>query len=245
MTETFEVGQRVKHQNRTAEHEVSYGPFTSPLGFVWYVIRNTDTLREDTARGSDLSAIPEPPKFAVGDKVTSFGDPYTILAGPFRGCTEWYVVEDADGKALSATEDDLVAVTVPDPIKVGDRVRIVRATCATSTHGREGVITSTSETWREEQGDTHPYIVRLADDDTVHVAEVERIDSTPADTYEHDGVTYDLSARYRDRDGDVWKFERIGDDVYGDFGVGAYPTEGGWTLASAARHYGPLTRVND
>ncbi|MFG3014356.1 hypothetical protein ACGFZB_28835 [Streptomyces cinerochromogenes] len=70
----------------------------------------------------------------------------------------------------------------PEPVKVGDRVRIVRATYADHTHGREGVVTSTSETWRNIYGDQHPYIVRLDgyDGDTVHVAELERV-PTPAD----------------------------------------------------------------
>jgi hypothetical protein len=244
VTETFEVGQKVRFHSR--EVEVSYGPFTSPLGFEWLVVRRPDG-KEETVRKSDLSAIPGPPKFAVGDKVQHPDEgPGVIAFGPFVAAfdPEAFLVRFEDGRNWVVTPDRLTAVE-PAPVKVGDRVRIVRATYAEETHGRVGVVTSTSESWRAEHGDEHPYIVSLGRyGDTVHVAELERIDSPAADTYEYNGVTYDLSAKYRDKDGDVWRFTRFGDRVTGAMG-GAPASPEYRTLRSTVDAYGPLTRVND
>ncbi|MEV7425191.1 phiSA1p31-related protein [Streptomyces sp. NPDC091212] len=64
-----------------------------------------------------------------------------------------------------------------------------------------------------------------------------------ADTFEHDGVTCDLNARYRDRDGDVWRFERRPDgSVRGSWygtDIGDYHS----LLSDVATECGPLTKV--
>ncbi|MFE7624280.1 phiSA1p31-related protein [Streptomyces sp. NPDC057509] len=64
-----------------------------------------------------------------------------------------------------------------------------------------------------------------------------------ADTFEYDGVTYDLATRYHDRDGDVWRFERrpdgavrgrLSDDPIGDHNI---------PLGEAVDRFGPMKKV--
>lgn len=65
----------------------------------------------------------------------------------------------------------------------------------------------------------------------------------PARTYEHNGVTYDLDAKYEDRYADHWLFAdaRSGDDTP----VMMMPDDDGYTasLAKVVRVWGPLKRV--
>ena len=69
---------------------------------------------------------------------------------------------------------------------------------------------------------------------------VERAPQT--DTHTHDGVAYDLSASYRDKDGDVWRFETLDDAVRGGInGNEVYPYSE--TLAEVVGDYGPLSKV--
>ncbi|MFE3144772.1 phiSA1p31-related protein [Streptomyces scopuliridis] len=69
-----------------------------------------------------------------------------------------------------------------------------------------------------------------------------------ADTFEYEGVTYELGAVYRDREGDHFKFEMplSADGTPG--GRSRYIDGSGfggphWTLAEVAGAYGPLTKV--
>ncbi|MER5501339.1 phiSA1p31-related protein [Streptomyces sp. NPDC002561] len=63
-----------------------------------------------------------------------------------------------------------------------------------------------------------------------------------ADTFEHDGVTYDLNAKYRDTDGDVWRFARFGNEVIGGCIHKPENIDDGCSLAFVM-DYGPLTKV--
>ncbi|MFB7114072.1 phiSA1p31-related protein, partial [Streptomyces sp. NPDC056291] len=129
-------------------------------------------------------------------------------------------------------------------IKVGDRVRVVKddETLRTGQFvGKVGVINRLNSSSRL------PYSVRFDEGQdaphlTWNVAEVERVD---ADTVAvHDGVVYDLTAQYRDNEGDVWTFKRRPDgEVRGDYGPYPSISEYASTLASAVKEYGPLTRV--
>lgn len=252
MSGTFEAGQKVKVFDEE-EGEITYGPVRSTFGgYTGYVVRvdGADVWH----KGTDLSAIPEPPKFAVGDVVeliTRRGARATVEYGPFDD-RDVYVVKlvdkpaDADDvRTFTALASVLRTVVDPEPVKVGDRVRIVRATHAEECHGREGVVTSTSADWRADRGDAHPYIVRLDNGDgTVYVAELERVDSPSADTYEYDGVTYDLSATHRDKDGDPWTFKQVDGRVAAGCN-GFDPEHSTVTLESVVDEFGPLTRVND
>lgn len=244
----FEVGQKVQYGGEDVT--VTYGPYTSVLGFARYVVR-LERGAEANVRDVQLSAIPEPPKFAVGDKVTTVnGATGELAAGPFRsryagGATFW-VLADEGGDHLTPFETSLTKVDEPDPVKVGDRVRIVRAKWAEECHGKTGVVTSTSGTWRDDREDIHPYYVRLdGSDGEIHVAEVERVED--ANTYTHDGVTYDLTAGYTDRDGDVWKIRRH-PELRGATQAQMAPVYesewGNYSIATLVTKYGPLTRVD-
>jgi hypothetical protein len=246
VTETFEVGQKVTHAAR-GDVEVTYGPYDSPFG-TRYLVR-TGSGHETHASSDVLSAIPEPPAFAIGDKVTTtlYGAG-TLVAGPYAGrySDARWVVEVMDGKHVFPASEALTKVVQPEPepIKVGDRVRIIRAKWAEEHHGAVGTVTSTSGTWREGRGDKHPYVVRIDDTGgTLNVAELERVEDES--TVTHEGVTYDLSAQYRDRDGDVWRLKRIDDVVRARMGRdGDGPvTDDSNTLATVVSHWGPLTRV--
>lgn len=63
---------------------------------------------------------------------------------------------------------------------------------------------------------------------------------TSADTFEHLGITYDLSAAYRDREGDEWTFTGRRNE-YGVPYVTMYPGRGSTadTLISVVRGYAP------
>lgn len=247
--ERFEVGQKVAH-NICGDVDVSYGPFTDPFGRRHYVIR-LESGRELDATELQLSAIPETPKFAVGDTVTLTtrrdGALYTVEYGPFddRGVYVVRRVEEPTDPDEVRTFPALVEVMrkAAPAVKVGDRVRVIRAKYAEGQHGQTGVVTSTSEVWRETAGDRHPFLVSLDDGGEICAAEVEPV--TDENTYEYDGVVYDLTAKYRDRDGDRWRLKRINGVVRARMNDGEEPTSDSHTLATVVGNWGPLTRVID
>ncbi|MEU3285611.1 phiSA1p31-related protein [Streptomyces longwoodensis] len=256
MTETFEVGQKVTiHGDVRAE--VTYGPFRSTYGtYTGYVVRIGETER--LQRAGDLSAIPEPPRFSIGDKVRAgLTEKYagTIIAGPFisrHGDGPFFIVEDEDGKHGFPTESVMTKVEDPEPVKAGDRVRVVKDSDGHRSGqfvGRVGVLERISEYETEL-----PNLVRFGDGKGLHgadngrwwCAQVERVEDE--DTYTHDGVVYDLSARYRDTDGDYWTFKLVDGTVRGhcagsDRDTSAYIGEYSDTLDEAVSSYGPLVRV--
>lgn len=249
MTE-FKVGDKVTHPHYDEMGEIKYGPYQKAGTYLtgYYLVDfGDDTCRE--LRGACLSAIPEPPKFAVGDKVTPHdGTPGRIVAGPFvsRGWSgEFWVVEGDDAKHNTHGTDYLTKVVDPEPIKVGDRVRVVRAKYAEERHGQVGTVTSTTEDYRAWCGDPHKYDVKFTDGNSVYAAEVERV--TDENAYEYSGVVYDLTAKYRDREGDVWRFARVDGavrgtcDEDGEARVRSYHA----TLERVVQDWAPLTRVTD
>lgn len=248
MTERFEVGQKVRHDSH-GEVEVTYGPFVGAFGGTRYLIR-TDSGREVTVSPHTLAAIPEPPKFAIGDKVTAVGSEGALVAGPFvskwTGTTFW-VVEHADGR-YSAPLEEALTKAADEPIKVGDRVRVVKDSDGYRAGEYVGLVGVVAEI---TPSDDLPYKVRFGDGSGEHgnsvngywfCAEVERI--TDEDTYEYAGVTYDLRARYRDREGDVWTFKRWTDGEVRGTWVGTI-NDYSARLGEVVTDFGPLTRVTD
>ncbi|MYY03090.1 MULTISPECIES: phiSA1p31-related protein [unclassified Streptomyces] len=68
----------------------------------------------------------------------------------------------------------------------------------------------------------------------------------PADTFEYGGVMYDLSAKYRDTEADVWSFTGRRDPEgipYVTMYEGSNNTAD--TIVSVNRGWGPLTKVVD
>ncbi|MGW2950750.1 phiSA1p31-related protein [Streptomyces eurythermus] len=188
----FKAGDKVEtFSGKTGE--VVYGPAWSTFGsYTGYVVKVDG---EDVwYKANELSAVPELPTFAVGDKVNhrTFGAG-EIAFGPFEhhNGPAHYLIKDEVGKHALVQADAMEAATTPEFIKVGDRVRV-----------------------------------------------------TDEDTYEYDGVTYDLSAKYRDKDGDRLKIKLVnGVARVGWFGE--EPNSSSYGLAYAIRQYGPLTRVHD
>lgn len=248
MTETFEVGQKVCHTSHGVG-VVTYGPYLSTFGDDAYLVRKEGGGVERTWFGRHLSAIPETPKFTVGDVVTLTtrpGSRATVEYGPFDD-RDVYVVKLVDEPAdpdeirtFTAMAHVMTKVEEPAPIKVGDRVMVVKDDPEIRTGeyvGKIGLVTDVGNSIRREL----KYRVSLPDGGLWWVAEVALVDG---DVYTHDGVTYDLSAKYRDRDGDVWHFARFGDKVVGLIGSKPRNADDSDPFTLAVR-YGPLTRVTD
>ncbi|MFF1625598.1 phiSA1p31-related protein [Streptomyces sp. NPDC058272] len=246
MTETFEVGQKVKHALH-GEGEVKYGPYRAAYDEVMYLVEFGDG-RTWLITPGNLSAVPDAPAFAVGDKVTtSLYGAGTLVAGPYAGRygDERWAVELTGGKHVFPASEALTKVVSPEPIKVGDRVRVTDDDGGGRNrfNGLIGVVKAL-----RGEGCSLPYLVEFGDGRGYHGAlngqwncgAVERVDD--ADTYTYNGVTYDLSAKYCDRDGDDWTFTRFGDRVTGAMN-GTPADERFRTLGSVVDAYGPLTRV--
>ncbi|MBT2412672.1 phiSA1p31-related protein [Streptomyces sp. ISL-12] len=248
MSDVFKVGQKVRY--RGEEVTVTYGPYTSVLGLTRYLVKGDDGA-EMPARSSEIYAIPTPPAFAVGDTVTyEYGGGGKIVAGPFT--SEYHeepiwVVEKPNGTHLTPTQNSLTKVETP-VVKVGDRVRIIKDSDGIRTGEYVGLV-GTLE--RVNGSDELVYLVRFGDGSGCHgdkdngrwwCASVEPV--TDETTYEYDGVVYDLTAKYRDRQGDSLRIKLVnGLPLVAWFGC--IPEEGDDTLSKALAQYGPFTRVTD
>ncbi|WP_406161035.1 phiSA1p31-related protein [Streptomyces canus] len=248
MTETFEVGQKVRHSVR-GDVEIAYGPFTNSFKATRYLVRLADG-RESPADPSTLTAIPEPPKFAAGDVVslaTRRGAKATVEYGPFDD-GDVYVVklvdEPADEDAARTfTAMAHVMTKVDGAIKVGDRVRVVAASYADEAHGKVGTAEEVNST-EDFDGIPHPFYVTFGPRSAVYASAVERVEDE--NTFTHAGVTYDLTAKYRDKDGDGWMLRRSPDgrDVVEAQMTPVEDDEWGhYTLPTLVTLYGPLTRI--
>lgn len=245
MTERFEVGQKVRF--RGEEVTVTYGPYTGPTGLVRYIVK--DSLDTETpARKSEIYAIPTPPAFAVGDEVKyAHGTGGKLVAGPFR--SEYHdepiwVVEKPNGTHMTPTQNSLTKVEAP-AVKVGDRVRVTDADGNPDFVGKVGTLT-------QYHGDDSylPYHVTFGDGEGYH-GDLNGtwncravVPVTDEDTYEHDGVVYDLTAKYRDRDGDTLRIGMVNGVARARF-YGGVPDEESHELSYVVANYGPLTRVTD
>ncbi|MGW1828860.1 phiSA1p31-related protein [Streptomyces tubercidicus] len=240
--QTFKVGSTARYGDDTVTIvggvHVGYSE--------WYVVKGQDG-KEFPAAASGLTHIPA---FAVGDEVTyTYGGGGKLVAGPFKSehhDEPLWVVEKPNGTHMTPTQNSLTKVEAPGPIKVGDRVRVVKD----DPEAKPGQFVGMVGTIYNVDEDELPYGVRFdggqgAPTLTWYVTKVEKLPAPSADTFTHDGVTYDLAADYRDRDGDIWSFARVGDEVRGDFGYNRrdYIDADSQTLASAVRMYGPLTKI--
>ncbi|MFD9442127.1 phiSA1p31-related protein [Streptomyces sp. NPDC060001] len=247
MTETFEVGQKVAHETR-GEVEVAYGPYKSTWGAKRYVVRLSNGTEVPTA-ADVLAFIPESPKFAVGDtvKLTTRGSLATVEYGPFDGRDVYVVrlVEEPTDPHDVRTFTALASVMAhaPEPIKVGDRVRILHAKHAEEYHGKVGTVVSAREVWTPRGDVPHTYSVAVEGrPGSLYVARLERVtEPVPAPaTYVYNDVSYELGVTYSDNDGDRWTFARHEDEIpmstAGSFCRGS-------KLSDVVDDFGPLTRV--
>ncbi|MEV4037696.1 phiSA1p31-related protein [Streptomyces umbrinus] len=246
MTQTFKVGDKVRHDGR-GEVEITYGPFRGQFIASGYVAKQGDGV-EVFVDADLISAIPEAPKFAIGDKVRSSMPRREgkLVAGPFTshiGAPFW-VLEDSDGAHSSPREQVLTKLVEPQPIKVGDRVRVTDDDGG-GTHRFVGVV----GTVKELNGETSvlPYLVEFGDGRGRHgelngrwnCRTVERV-TDEATTYIYNDITYELGVTYSDNDGDRWTFERHEDEIpmstAGSFSQGS-------KLSDVVEDFGPLSRV--
>ncbi|MFI0211993.1 phiSA1p31-related protein [Streptomyces diastaticus] len=250
--QTFKVGDRVRVL-AGGEGVITYGPVNSTFDTYKMFVVKQDGDDERAFKAGDLAPLA---RFEIGDRVTVLHTDgvHAIAAGPFRGLhgDNFYVyAEEADeGEDTTHSVAYVSALRPADPepttnIKVGDRVRVLRAKWAEGTHGKVGTVLSVTETFRADVDDLHPYDIELDDGDTVYAAEVEPVPVTV--TYE--GVEYDLTAEYRDDEGDFWKFEEgqveTGGNARMSFrlsGITEYLSQT-MTLSYVVDAYGPLTQL--
>jgi hypothetical protein len=236
--QTFKVGDKVEILG-ARKGEVKYGPATSTFGTHTVYIVADETLGHDRAyKASDLTALPT---FAVGDKAKMDGErePVEILAGPYKNrYITWYTVKAEVGETTAA-EDNLTAL--PALVPVGTRVRVARATYAARRVGQVGTVDSNREDAMIGYPKVaHPYLVSFPDGQDIYAAEVTPVDES-ADTYTYEGITYDLSAKYRDKDGDVWEFTG---EHHADGSPKVYFHGSGYDdLGDVVEAYGPLTKI--
>nr|WP_159059622.1 phiSA1p31-related protein [Streptomyces antibioticus] len=215
-----------------------------------YLVQEDGRTNEVIVPAERLSAIPETPTFAVGDVVTlatRSGAKATVEYGPFDN-RDVYVVKLLDPPANPDDPQTFTAMAhamtkVVEPVKVGDRVRVVKGDDTTKFVGQVGVLK------QDDEGDRLRYLVEFGDGSGYHgdpngqwwCQVVERVEDE--NTYTHDGVTYDLTATYNDRDNEPWTFKRFGDEVRG--GCNGYqPSTVTEPLENVVALFGPLTRVD-
>ncbi|MDH6625766.1 hypothetical protein M2271_003577 [Streptomyces sp. LBL] len=253
MTNTFKIGEEVILTLRGSRATVEYGPFDDRDVYVVRLVdapSDPDAVRTFTSLSSVMRKAPA---FAVGDRVTSTvsfrGESATLVAGPFVGRfsdVPFWVME-RDGKHATPRESTLTKVDTLEPLKVGDRVRVTDD----DGGGRNRFNGKVGTVKELDDGSFLPYLVQFGDgrgrhgdvNGQWHCKAVERVEDE--NTYTHNGVTYDLSAKYRDRDGDVWRMKRVGAVVRARTDGTGNPTEDSLSLAHVAERWGPLTRVTD
>src|SRR5690606_21261807 len=153
---------------------------------------------------------------------------------------------DGSGDVVHSHADE-VSLVESVTIKAGDKVRVLDDDGG-GTHrfvGRLGVV-------KKCHGDDAdlPYLVEFGDGRGGHGDEngqwncraVERV--TDEDTYEHDGVVYDLEAKYLDSDLDTVRLKKVGGVVRAAF-YGEEPDVNSRPLEEVVDRWGPLTRVTD
>jgi hypothetical protein len=130
-TKTFNIGDKVDTAG-SGRGVVAFGPYV-PLyaGAQRYAVEFADGRHAGKVGIFNASTLTAVPAFAIGDKVrhAHTGDAVsTIVGGPFKYRFDdhtWWVLEDADGAHESSAENLLTLAPADEPIKVGDRVRVV------------------------------------------------------------------------------------------------------------------------
>ncbi|MFE3144771.1 phiSA1p31-related protein [Streptomyces scopuliridis] len=241
--QTFKVGDRVT-VDRRGDGVVTYGPVEGPYGGQRIVVK-LDGGVETAVNTSNVTVIPT---FAIGDKAKMYGEsnPVEIIGGPFTNRYHtWFAVRAEVGETM-ASESDLTAPPTPAPIAVGDRVRVTED----DPYSRTGEFVGQRGTVRRLNGSSRlPYHVEFdagqgAPHTRWNVTSVEKITDESADTYRYEGITYDLTAQYTDRDGDAWRFARVDGVVRGDWsGARNSITSEDSTLSYVVTRYGPMTKI--
>ncbi|MFD3952218.1 phiSA1p31-related protein [Streptomyces albidoflavus] len=245
--QTFKVGDKVRVL-AGGRGVITYGPVNSTFDTYKMFVVKQDGDGERAFKASDLATLD---RFEIGDrvKVEWADDIRTVVVGPFHAGAgdHFYVLKDEDGEHDTAYSD---ALTLADPepitnIKVGDRVRVLRAKWGEEQHGKVGTVLSTTETFCADVDDPHVYLVELDDRSTLYAAEAEPVPTTVI----YEGIEYDPTAEYRDNEGDFWKLVEGQTEEGGNARLhyrgkfsGLYAA-GTDALSYVVNTYGPLTAI--
>jgi hypothetical protein len=242
--QTFKVGDKVEHNGRR-KGVLTYGPFQSvSLSGEAFLLKEEDG-RERTVRASFLTALPS---FAVGDKIEhrTFGAG-AIAFGPFKHSNgpDHYLIVDEDGTHALSGPDALTVAQTSEPVKVGDKVRVLRDNAEFARVSAGDVFTVVELVSGGQIAVDAPLRRDGGNRWYFNLESVEKVDES-ATTYAYDGVTYDLTATYHDQDGDAWKLRRDPDN---SSRIQAQMTPilasgwSGYSLSSAIGCYGPLRKI--
>ncbi|MEV6684423.1 phiSA1p31-related protein [Streptomyces sp. NPDC051130] len=178
--------------------------------------------------------------FKVGDEVTlstRAGSRAVVEYGPYGTNGDVYLVKLLEGEDTPDVFSALAHIMKAAPVVFapGDRVAGFGGTEFSIVAGPF----TAHDTWyvvEDASGKHHPY-----GDSSITL--VSRAPQDPSDTYAHDGVTYDLTAKYRDKDGDIWEFSS---GSRADDGSPSGVMNDGEVRESLARvvlDYRPLTKI--
>lgn len=242
MTATFKPGDKVEHRS-WGPGEIAFGPFEHTNGPDHYLMKSEGEGRHSLVLAEALTPAA---KFKVGDvaKGRVTGRDLKIIGGPYsrRNGVTWFTVEYPEGHHGDEDARNLLVKNPADePIKVGDVIRILKdgAFRADVKAGDLFVVESFTGYNARIRVDGGPgarmskWVFRPQD--------FERV--SPDDVAVHDGVAYDVPAKYRDTDGDVWTLARFGDNVRGGLGHTPTSAQSGDALDYIVRNYGPLRKV--
>ncbi|MFD4699800.1 phiSA1p31-related protein [Streptomyces niveus] len=242
----FKVGDKVRVLSG-GDGVITYGPVNSTfMTNILYVVKQ-DGDNERTFQASDLEPLPA---FTVGDKVRYAAAVVTIKAGPFlstvRDRAEFWVVEFDSGQHATPLTSWLTPLPADEPVKVGDTVMVVVADPGIREGDFVGLV-GTVTALDDYRGRVK---VRFGDGTGRHGDKAnghwwcEKVEKVDTSSHVHKGIVYDLSAEYRDREGDVWRFEDIAGTVRGEIDGRKIDTTS-LSLAYAVREYGPLSKRTD
>lgn len=251
---TFKVGDKVEHRTFGAG-EIVFGPYDTD----YYVLKRTNGDHAQVRAEAMTSA----PAFAVGDKAKlyRYPEPVTVVAGPFTNRYHtWYAIDSShiDG-VTTASADELTALeTAPVSTFTHDGI-----TYDLTAEYRD----SSGDVWQfsrdkvsgpdtEDNNDDGTPLARYRYSSSLDfagrawawsLAEAVRAWSPltkitdAGNTHTYDGITYDLTATYRDVDGDVWKLARVDGVVRA--GIGRPIRASSNPLTDVVDNYGPLRKV--
>ncbi|GAB7187123.1 hypothetical protein ATKI12_6954 [Kitasatospora sp. Ki12] len=255
MTQTFRNGDEVEFGGLGGVTGILRGDrFTNLDGDPAWLVERTSGHRAGKAWPvAERRLRQRVPDFEHGAAVMVDGEPHTIAAGPFRDQfapdRPWYVVEDTDGNHGTHAVHLLKTALADDPIGVGDWVRVLEDDpLVLSGHfvGKTGVVRELNDPvdgGRELRFNIEFDAGQLVRHGTWNVRRVERVDEAPKTYYTYGGVQYDLTAAYRDRDGDVWRFTGHSDTGGRPLARMSFGGPTGRPLPEIINVYGPLTKT--
>ncbi|MFJ6636605.1 phiSA1p31-related protein [Streptomyces sp. NPDC091376] len=185
-------------------------------------------------------------EFKAGDKVNhrAYGAG-EITYGPFRGAfiETAYLTRFGNGRERVVNVEALTAFPA---FAVGDEADYFPGAVFSYPGTRVRLVAGP---FKSEHHDTAIWVVEKANGTHMTPTEnaLRKVDEPAPDTYTHGGVTYDLTASYRDTDGDVWKFKRFDTGVRGEYGYYNWDDVSRYSplMSSVVDNHGPLERVDN